>query len=189
MSREFIFYPGVKKDGKYNCLHWKKEGDKLIPADIYWASASFIEGQWFLDNGHQIKPTELHEDIVDYFTWSFYDDVPLEEKQCFLYEIPLSALKRAKPERGLLEGYIPIEELKVLGRCEDIYDKQEFVEWELSTPLPADVYAELSEEERKKYGKFSFINTYSPGYVSQVLSEVLSCNCDDDACILMLYSF
>ena len=197
MSREFIFFPGVKTpDGKYNCLYWKKDEENLKPADVYWASGSFINGQWFLDNGHQLKPTELHKDIVDEFTWSFDEDTPLEEKQCFLYEIPLSLLATAKPERGLIEGYVPIKELEAFGLCEDIYDKQEFVAWEMSTPIPASVYAEFGPTKRAKYGKVAFVDTYSEGYVCQVLSEVMSAaedykleNSGAKPCVLMLYSF
>lgn len=195
MSREFIFYPGIKSKGKYNCLYWKKDGEKLKPADVYWASGSFINGQWFLDNGKKLRPTELHEDIVNEFTWSFDETLPLEEKECWLFAFTMNDLNRAKPKRGLIEGYVPVGELEIFGQCQDIYDKQEYVAWEMSKPLSAEVVAEFSPEKRAEYGKVAFVDTYSEGYVCHLLQEVMNCldtwklKEDEELCILMLYSF
>lgn len=183
MSREYVFYPGIKKDGKYNCLYWKKKEDKLVPAEIYWSSGSFIEGDWFLSNGRRLDASELHEDILDLFTWD-----ESENRECFLYELPFSVLATAKPERGLIEGYIPIEELAILESMEDSFEKQDYISWQMEKPVPATVIAEMSDDERKKYGKFSFVDTYSPGYVSQHLLEIANCNYDNDVCILMYFS-
>ena len=197
MSREFLFYPGIKdSNNKYNCLYWKKDNDNYVPADIYWATGSFIDGNWFLENARKLQPVELHQDIADTFTWSFDKDTPFEKRECYLYEIPISLLESTKPEKGLIEGYIPIEEAEIFGRCEDMYEKQEFVAWNMTTPISANVYADFPPSKRDEYSKISFVDTYSAGYVCNLLSEALKSVDEyklnknkEEPCILMLYSF
>ena len=49
MGSEYIFYPAFrrKEDGKYIPLLYNTDGK---PADVFWRSKSFIDGNFFTEN-------------------------------------------------------------------------------------------------------------------------------------------
>ena len=71
---------------------------------------------------------------------------------------------------------------------------QEYLYWNMTKPIPAEMYAELPKSKQNKYGRFAAIDTYSNGYICNVLAEILNdiitpYNWKGEKIMLMLYSF
>ena len=189
MSRELIFYPAFKdsKSNKYKPLLLDAEGN---PASIFWRSGSFIDLNYFTTEIPMTKSDEFEDSCKDYFTGR-YDNLGGESSPTYVYVLTKDLLEKVGQSFGLVSGYALLDEMKIFYECDC---PQEYFFWEMEKPIPAELYAELPEEERKKYGRFSTIDCYSKEYVCNILSEVLAdidvpYEWDGDKVILVLFSF
>lgn len=66
-------------------------------------------------------------------------------------------------------GYLSHEERNELIKSN--YDS-DVIEFNVSQPIDAEVYAEMSEDDRAKYGYIAYINPYSASFICKILSIV-----------------
>ena len=184
MSQEYIFYPALKQNGIYKPITFDRNGD---PQSLFWRSRSFIDGDYFRENFSMIDINDIEEKYRSHFDLEF----GIEDAPSYVYDIPIEDLRREGSECGVVSGYSPLDEIRDYYNSDD---KQEYLRWVMSKPLPAEVMAEMPEEERRKYGKFFTIDFESTSYVCFILSTMLTdilvpYELEDEKRMLMLFSF
>lgn len=164
MSTYYSFYIG-KRNKLTNFVDvfgpYVKKGNELRLHPIFERSGSFIE--WDEFDSYLIKPDQLSEEAKEIGL------ISLDENNIFsvAHWVPYGSLNT---EDIVVRGYSPIEDITTLVK--NNYDA-EFVNWEIAEPLPAEVYAEMSQKDKDMYGHVAFVNPYSAQYIGKVLTEVV----------------
>lgn len=186
MSRELIFYPVIKEEesGRYRPILYDMKNN---PADIFWRSQSFIDISYFTDNLRMVGKEELDDCFID----MCFDIGDGKEYPTYIYELTEDIIYSNSIDMGIVSGYCPIEEVKLYYKVDC---PQEYLTWEMSKPIPPEVYVELPEEEKKSYMKFYTIDQYSTSYICNILYEILDrlyvpYDIKGKKCILVQYSF
>lgn len=183
MSRELIFYPAFK-DKQTNTYKPLLYDVDMTPACIFWRSRSFIDTEFFSN-----FPMAYNSEFD--FAFDFLKRIDGDkELPSYVYVLTLSDLINSA-NHGIVSGYFPIEEVNNYYNSDS---PQEYLTWEMSTPIQPEVFIELPDEEKKKYMKFYAIDTYSSGYVCSYLLEVLNDmyipdTWEGDVCVLIEDSF
>lgn len=187
MGSEYIFYPAFKRkeDGKYIPLLYNTDGK---PTDVFWRSRSFIDGDFFTENFRMLGRDEFGEGFEE---WGNRCKELSDNAPTYIYELTESELGNYGSTYGLVKGYVPLEEMEIYHMADS---PQEYYYWQMSEPLPAEVYAEMPKSKQNKYGRFAHINTYGHEYICSLLSEILfgiitPYTWEGDKVMLMLYSF
>ena len=190
MGRELIFYPAFKdKDsGKIKPLLFTTDGK---PAYIFWRSQSFIEMDWFINELPMTDKVEFDDSCKEYFA-NRYDEA-FNDENCptYVYLLTEDKLNSVGKSYGIVSGYVPLEDLELYYQAEY---PQEYLYWQMPNPLPPEMFIEIPDDEKKKYGRLYAINTYSKEYVCSVLAETLDdihipWEWEGEPCILVSYSF
>ena len=190
MSRELIFYPAFRdaSTGKVKTLLSNVEGE---PTHIFWRSQSFIELDWFIHNLTMLKEDEFDDNCKDRFTHRFDDMLNDNDNHpTYVYLLTEEQLNRVGESYGIINGYVPLEDLKAYYQSEY---PQEYLYWQMPNPLPPEVFLELPDDEKKEYGKLYAVDTYSKEYVCSVLAEAIDhiyvpWDWQGERCVLVLYS-
>lgn len=184
MSRELIFYPAVrnKDTNKYYPILYDNEG---VAASVFWRSGSFIEEDYFTSLP-MIKVEELSEDFsfLSYMIDEFH-----ENTLSYVYVLSEAEMLNNN-DKGIISGYVPIEEVN--SYYESDYP-QDYLYYDMSTPIRPEVFIEMPDEEKKKYMKFFAIDEYSRGYICSILLEIIDDiyipSKDEELCYVVDYSF
>lgn len=188
MSREYIFYPAFQdaETNKIKPLLFNKEGK---PESVFWRSGSFINGRFFTDEFPMTTRDEYEKEYEKFFCDNYADlskDAP-----SYVYKITETELNHIGKTYGLISGYALLDEIEMfyMSDC-----PQEYYYWDMTKPIPAEVYAELPKSKQNKYGRFATIDTYGEQYVCNILAEVLGhievpFSWKGEKIMLMLYSF
>lgn len=184
MSRELIFYPAFKDRETHKFIPLLYNIDKH-PADILWRSQSFIDMDFFLQNFRMLPIDEISEE----FDW-VEDRCDEFNDATYMYELPIEALDKYS-NNGIVSGYALLDEALAYYNNDWPND---YLHYEMQTPIKAEVYAELPEIMKQDYVKFNAIDTYSAGYICSILLEVLGdlyipYDRKGEICILVEYSF
>ena len=186
MSRELIFYPAVKEEstGKYIPILFDMNNE---PADIFWRSQSFIDINYFTKNLRMVDRKELSDSFVNFC----FDIDNNKEYPTYIYELTEQTLSAEGSNLGIVSGYCPIEEVKLYYNSDS---PQEYLAWEMSKPLPSEIFIEIPDDEKKKYMKFYTIDQHSTSYICNILYEILDrlyvpYDIKGKKCILVRYSF
>lgn len=188
MGREYIFYPAFRR----------KEDNKIIPLlfdtkgeaeSIFWRSGSFIDGDFFIENFPMINKDEFGGGFAK--KWGEYFRDFASNDLTYIYEITEPELCRIGESCGLVSGYAPLNDIEMYYKSDC---PQEYYYWQMSKPIPAELYAEMPRDKQNEYGKFATIDTYSSEYVCGVLAEVLNdiippWDWEGYKTMVMLYSF
>ena len=191
--RELIFYPFIKwkdkDEGKYTPVFTDYKGG---PGSVFWRSQSFIDINYFTESLPMIKYDELDEKSKEYFCRNSISD---DDLSTYIYELSYDKACSIGSNYGIVSGYVPLDELTIYYSQDNTYDQNEYLHWEMSKPLPSEVFLEMPDDEKKKYGRIYTVNRYSKEYICSILAEVL----DDmnpfifekeyEMCYLILYSF
>lgn len=190
MSRELIFYPAFidKENGKIKPLLTNVKGN---PAEIFWRSGSFIDMDWFIHELPMIDPNNFDDSCKEYFLRDNELFSNNGEVMTYIYMLNEETLHIMGGSHGVISGYVPLEDLESYYQAEY---PQEYLYWQMPTPMPTDVYVELPEETKKQYGKLYAVNTYSKEYVCSVLAEIIEdiyipWDWKGEPCMLVYYSF
>ena len=191
MSREYIFYPAFREEetGKYVPLLYDVENN---PADVFWRSGSFIDEEYFSENFLMVKQEELGQGFDGFIGDTIFKGRD-GETLTYLYKIPLETLENIGASGGEVSGYAPIDSVMSYYQADE--DKMDYFNWQLKYDLiPAEVYAELPQEKKEKYIKFSAIDYYGKEYICAHLAEIIHdlyvpYEWKGELCILMHYSF
>lgn len=191
MGRELIFYPAFrdKKTGKVRSALTDANGK---PASVFWRSQSFIDMDWFTEQLPMLGNDEFDDSCKEYFA-HHYDGLLGEgaETPSYVYCLSESTLYNVGKSHGVVDGYVPIEDLKAFYTAEY---PQEYLYWQMPTPIPAEAFLELPDDEKGKYGRLYTVNTYSKEYVCSVLAEIVDdfdipWEWEGDRCFIVSYSF
>ena len=173
MSVNYDFYPAMKNDkGKIeiigNFIHGSNsdEGSKN-PIPMLSRSGSFIE--WNNFDWNRLMIDDMDDKWKEFLTDTSLFSETLDDRRSVAYYAPLDYIY-AQDGTGLVRMYIPIKDINRFTGDEasdcDIY-------WELEDTYSAEAIAEMSDEDRKKYGHFAYVNTYSPEYICGLLSQYM----------------
>lgn len=190
MSRELIFYPAFidKENGKIKPLLTNVKGN---PAEVFWRSQSFIEMDWFINELPMTDKEDFDDSCKEYFA-NRYDEV-FNDKNCptYVYLLTEDKLNNIGESDGIVSGYVPLEDLELYYQAEY---PQEYLYWQMPNPLPPEMFIEIPDDEKNKYGKLYAVNKYSKEYVCSVLAEILNdiyipWGWEGKPCVLAKYSF
>lgn len=188
MGREYIFYPAFQDadTGKIKPLLFDENGE---PEYIYWRSGSFINGDFFTSEFPMTVRDEYEDKYQDFFCDN-YTGIN-ENAPTYVYKITDTQLNSIGRNYGLVSGYALLDEMEMFYTAEF---PQEYFYWEMTKPIPAELYAELPNSKRNKYGRFATVDTYSEQYICSILVEVLDhiqvpFKWNGEKIMLMLYSF
>ena len=166
MSRELFFYPAIKKDNIfYPILHYKN-----VPLSIMDRSQSFVDLSYFTEE----LPMVPREELSDEFKNLCFEIEPNSDNPTYIYKLSDNKIYSLGESRGLVTGYVPIDDLIGYYSSIDGYERQEYFTYNMETPISSEAYAEMSPDSQAKYGKFSHIDTYSKEYICSYISEFLS---------------
>lgn len=188
MGREYVFYPAFQdaETKKIKPLFFDEEGK---PESVYWRSGSFINGNFFTEN----FPMTVREDYEEKYQEYFCDGYTClsEDAPTYVYKITEEELNHIGKSHGLISGYALLDEMEIYYASDC---PQEYLYWNMTKPIPAEMYAELPKSKQNKYGRFAVIDTYSNEYICDILAEVLNdiitpYNWKGEKIMLMLYSF
>ena len=197
MGRELIFYPAFKdkNTNKYKHILTDINGK---PAPVLWRSQSFIDMEFFTTELLMIPNENFDDSCKDYFSGrydslyqSLSNDEDVNNAPSYVYELNENTIYNLGKTNGIVSGYVPLDELKAFHQAEC---PQEYLTWQMSKPLPPEVFIEIPDEEKRKYGRIYTVDTYSKEYVCSVLREILDdiflpYEWEGEKCILVYYSF
>lgn len=188
MSREYIFYPAFQdaETKKIKPLFFDEEGK---PESVYWRSGSFINGDFFTENFPMTVRENYEEKYQEYFCDGY--TCISEDAPTYVYKITEDELNHIGKSHGLISGYALLDEMEFYYASDC---PQEYLYWNMTKPIPAEMYAELPKSKQNKYGRFAAIDRYSNEYICDILAEVLGdiitpYNWKGEKIMLMLYSF
>jgi len=149
MSTYYTFYLGRrgKKTHEVEIIgNYVKIGDEYFDVPIHEVSASFIDGESFVERGEPIRL----ERFKDYFEVSW------------LTEGAITELMATRP--FLVQGYLPYDDIThITKHGYDYWDDIEFI--------PAETFAEKTN--RKGYGHAAALDKHSAGYHAMFLMNAL----------------
>ena len=186
MSRELLFYPALKTKETKEYIPLLYDIDKS-PTYIFWRSGSFIDMDFFINELEMVQKGELNSEFKKIaFSLEENDNYPT-----YIYKLSIDVLQNYSQTKGVVSGYVPIEEARLYYESDC---PQEYLYWEMSEPIPPEIFIELPDEEKKKYMKFYAIDEYSKEYVCSILLQILSdiyvpYDLKGEECILVQYSF
>lgn len=164
MSTYYNFYAGKKnKDGIFEFVgpYLKNKNGELEISTLFWRSRSFIRWDGF--DAIQIPVEKMSEEVAELCaseSFAAFNNGEVE-KYSIGYWIPLSTLKSLGSDEPI-RGFLPVEE--AIQLIASNYDS-EFIEWNMEgNPIPAEVIAGMSNEERSKYSFVSYIDKFSVAY-------------------------
>lgn len=188
MSCYTIFYLGKKnKDGKYELTGpYKKVGpDKFEIRPLMIRSRSFIPGN-ISEIAEKIAVEEMTEEMLSRFTFQGLSDSG--EKHSCGYALSFSQMRNLKRDCGLKVGYAELDEVSFVAHENHIMSSYDAPYLESVEKI-----AEMSGEERKKYGKTCYIQTDSWGYllnsIAECVDEWVPYNDDEEAYLLIEEDF
>lgn len=184
MSTEYLFYPALKREGKYIPLLFDMEGE---PACVFWRSRSFIDGDFFTDFP-MVSESDFGAGFKELFVGRYEQFL---NSPTHVYKISESALFANSGSGGIKSGYAPHEDIAEFYSLDE--DRQEYLRF-CMTVLPAEAYAELPRKEQEKYGRFAEIDYSSRGFVCSHLATILNglelpWGTEGEKCYLMELSF
>ena len=192
MGRELYFYPCIKyKDtGKIEPLLFNKKGE---PEHIFWRSQSFVDMDYFIEELPMIDLNSIEEKYVKYFNGysSLFDT---ENPPSYVYMLDDQTLYERGNSYGIISGYQTLEEIEKYYAIDPEY-RQEYIHWEMPTPISAEVVADMPFTKRENYYKFFCVDIYSKEYVCSVLKEILddlwsyNDGMEYEYCYIVVYSF
>lgn len=169
LSRYYIFYPAWEDEyGKITPLLTLNNGN---PASILERSSSFIEYDAF-KYLPMLDAEDFDVSCEDYFGHSYDGLVANNQKPLtYVYKITEEWLEGVAKDHGIVSGYIPIDD--VMEYYKQDY-KQEYFYWNMPTPISSEALLTLPKEKQAEYVKFTHLDTYSAGYICNILLEVLN---------------
>ena len=171
MSREYYYYPAIKKEDGYYPILFEKKEEGLEPATCYWHYDHIDEDTKDVIEEHRISPNSLKGEFRKYF---YLDEI--EPNMIYAFVLDRYDIEKFA-DNGLVIGYVPID---IALECKD--DIEAYKEEMIS----AEIYAELPN--REDYVRVSFVDRFSLGYIASRLNDGLW-NIEGDACIIAYYSY
>lgn len=181
MSEYYDFYL-VRKDteGKFHMAgpYYKDKDGEMKFRSLYTRSRSFIDGDELKSLFSSMSVNDMDEEIASFASSSglFTDK---DKKYSMAYILPCSQIERYAKEQPR-KGYVELE-----NYSEDPEDLS-------GLPLmKCETYCALPQVERDKYAFVAYTDTWSPGYVLNVIAEAiydaaLFCARKDDYYIMMV---
>ena len=160
MSIYYDFYLGkINKESKKMDMIGPKIEGKIH--SFYNRSRSFIDGEGVEDN------MELWGS--EYFSDEFWAELGYKKENDYRPNIYVLNMKQVldKVTRGLVKGYVTLDDLKYLSAND--YDEDAI---DSVMIYKADVVAEMEESIRKEYVSFAAVNTRKFGYICGVAAEL-----------------
>ena len=160
MSVYYDFYLGKlnKESKKMDMIGPTIEG-KIH--SFYNRSQSFIDGEEVEDNMELWGP--------QYFSDEFWTELGYKNENDYKPNIYVLNIKQVsnKVTRGLVKGYVTLDDLKYLSANDYDEDAVDSV-----VLYKADVIAEMEESIRKEYVLFAAVNTRKFGYICSIATEL-----------------
>lgn len=183
MSREYYFYPAIKRDDGYYPALLERDWDKneLHPSSCYFTNADFISDEdkekleW-----NRIDPRQMKGEFIKWFT---LDERSGDEfDPMFVYELSKKFIEKHSGS-GLVVGYMPTDTV-VEASKNDI----PLVEYKDELIKP-EIYAENPHKD--EFMRVSFVDYQSLEHICGLLNETLwNLNYyNNDVCMLAYYSY
>ena len=175
MSTYYMFYAGKrnKETGAVDVIgpYYKDKNGEFKVECLYCRSKSFIHWEDFEEKAIGINVSIASADLQKLVGYDKADKGARAGWNYLLCEwLPMSEVW-VDPNDIVIRGYLTHNEMEMLIRTDYSPD---VIEYELSGVLPAEVYAEMSAEDRAEYGHVGYINRNSVEYICNVLSEAVS---------------
>ena len=138
-----------------------KKGKEFKPSSILWRTSSCIEWDEFYS---ELIPMELMSSEVEELASI---KAMNGDKYSVGNWVPLNTLSTINDM--VIRGYAPLEDIANLVRTEY---SSEYISYGMATPMPAEAYAEMSEEDRRKYGHTAYVEEYSEKYIGPILRAI-----------------
>ena len=167
MSTYYDFYVAVKEDDKYKVIapYYLKDGEMTLTPMCFFSHSNI--GNILDDfNFKMLDVSDIHEDskkeFVHHTNWGGED-----KDYCTSFVIPLSEIESVDLARnhGIKNCFIPKSKLKML--IDNNYAVEEYT---LDTKS-ADELLEMTEKQRERWCRASFIETNSVGAIAHTIME------------------
>ena len=172
MSVYYNFYVG-KRNKKTNEVdivgpYYKISTGEIKIKPVLSRSRSFIEWDDFVERIEDFDIRDASKELQDIVGYDKSNkDARPGWDYCYAYWI--SNDWSVGINDIVTRGYLSHEERSELIKSN--YDS-DVIEFNVSQPINAEVYAEMSEDDRAKYGYIAYINPYSADFICQILSIV-----------------
>lgn len=168
MSTYYSFYLGARDDKDKMCVvgpyyYNVKEGETKL-GTLYETSQSFIQDDDIRNRMDLLNVEEIAEKDLDRLSFEpYFEDRPRASKT---YYAPLSEFHALadKNNNGLYIGYVCMADMKYV--IEENYRLLDRYDVDL---VSADVVAEMTPEDRRKYGKIAFTAISDASYVAHLV--------------------
>ena len=172
MSVYYDFYIGKrnKKTNKIDVVgpYYKISTGEIKIKPVLSRSRSFIEWDDFVERIEDFDIRDASKELQDIVGYNKSNkDARPGWDYCHAYWI--SNDWSIGINNIVTRGYLSHEERSELIKSN--YDS-DVIEFNVSQPIDAEVYAEMSEDDRAKYGYIAYINPYSADFICQILSIV-----------------
>lgn len=159
MSTHYYFYPAKKKDGIFEFNGLKKANGKLF--GIFCRSGSFVPYDFSGLREDYNGEKYLSEEFVKEFTYKCdWNDKGYEMSQYFV--IKATDIFDKIKHGFITTAYMEKEAFRALKLSN--HNNEESISYEIleiyyDSLIPVEEYAELSDEEKKNYIKYSWVDT------------------------------
>ena len=168
MSTYYSFYLGARDDAGKMCVvgpyYYSVKAGETKLGTLFETSRSFIEDEVFMSTMNPLGADEVAEKDMDRLTFQpMFEDQPRVSNT---YYAPLSDFHAIanKNNGGLYVGYVCIADMKYI--IEENYRLLSRYDVDL---VSADVVAEMTPEDRRKYGKVAFTAISDASYVANLV--------------------